>query len=174
VKRRAAIAALFVAAGTLVSCGYHVGGRADLVPKSIQTIAVPPFTTLSTRYRIVDELPQDVAREFRARTRFHIVDNPAEADAVLHGNVLSTLVVPQIFDPASGKATSVQLIVNLTVSLVDQRSGKTLYSRVNWSARQNYEIAVDPHQFFDESSPALDRLSRDVARDLVSSVVENF
>ena len=34
---------VFAAAGgmlALVSCGYHVGGKADLVPKGIETIAI--------------------------------------------------------------------------------------------------------------------------------------
>ena len=28
----------------LNGCGYHVAGQADLVPKSVQTVAIPPFT----------------------------------------------------------------------------------------------------------------------------------
>jgi hypothetical protein len=40
--------------------------------------------------------------------------------------------------------------------------------------RQRYEIAVDQTAYFEESDVALDRLSRDVARALVSSVLEAF
>jgi hypothetical protein len=65
-------------------------------------------------------------------------------------------------------------VVNLTVNLIDQRTGKVLYNRANWAVREDYELAVDAHQFFNESGPALVRLSGDVARDLVSGVVENF
>jgi hypothetical protein len=40
---------------------------------------------------------------------------------------------------------------------------------------QRYEISVtSPQAYFEESDAALDRLSRDVARDLVSSILENF
>ncbi len=156
------------------SCGYHVGASADLVPKSVRTIAVPAFTTFTARYTLVDELPRQIAREFRERTRFVVVDSPTQADAVLSGRILAASVIPTIYDPGSGKATSVAVYLNLTVNLVEQRTGKVIYSRVNWGLRENYELAVDPHQFFNESGPALDRLSRDVARDLVSSVVENF
>jgi hypothetical protein len=40
---------------------------------------------------------------------------------------------------------------------------------------QRYEISVTfPKAYFEESDAALDRLSRDVARDLVSSILENF
>jgi len=160
--------------GTLVSCGYHVGGHADLVPKSIQTIAIPAFQTRSTRYRMIDILPEQIAREFKARTRFRIVDNPNEADAVLNGRLNTAQVFPVVFDPTSGKATTISVTVSLTISLIERSTGRVLFSRANLGFRQNYEAAVDPHQYFDESGPALDRLSRDVARDIVSAVVENF
>ena len=62
----------------------------------------------------------------------------------------------------------------VVITATDQKSGKLLYSRGNWQVREDYELAVDPHQFFDESGPALDRLCGDVARDLVSAVLENF
>lgn len=163
-----------MAAVGIVSCGYHVGGKADLVPKSIQTIAIPAFSTMTTRYQLVDILPQQIGREFIARTRFRIVNNPNEADAVLNGTINTVNAYPNVFDPASGKATSIQIAVVLTVNLIQRSTGRVIYSRPNMTFRQNYDVAVDPHQYFDESGPALDRLSRDVARDVVSAIVENF
>jgi Lipopolysaccharide-assembly len=166
-------AAMLGAMGAL-SCGYHVGGKADLMPKSIHTIAIPAFTTFTVRYKLVDILPQQIAREFTARTRFRIVDNPSEADAVLSGSINAAQIYPQIFDPTSGKATTIQAVVFITVTLREQATGRTLYSRANYGFRQNYDVAVDPHQFFDESGPAFDRMSRDIAHDVVSAIVENF
>jgi hypothetical protein len=40
--------------------------------------------------------------------------------------------------------------------------------------RERYEISVNPQQYFDESQAALQRLSRDVARTVVSAILENF
>ncbi len=162
------------AAAPLTSCGYHTGGKADLMPTSMHTIAIPAFSTLSTRYKLTDELPQAIAREFNTRTRFRAVTSPADADAVLNGRINTVQVFPSVFDPTSGKATSVQLVVTLTVNLVQQKTGKVLFSKANWVMRQNYEISVYPQQYFDESGPAEDRLSRDVAHDLVSAIVEDF
>ncbi len=172
ITRRAFVAAL--AAGPLASCGYHVGGKADLMPKSVQTIAIPAFSSYSTRYKLVDILPQEIGREFTQRTRFRVVADPRVADAVLNGSLNTVQIAPNIFDPTSGKASIVQAIVVLTVNLVERSTGRVLYSRPNWTVRESYQVAVDPHQFFDESGPAFDRLSRDVARDVVSSIVENF
>lgn len=162
------------AVAAVSSCGYHVGGKADLVPKSIQTVAIPAFASTSLRYRLVDALPQQIGREFIARTRFHVLNNPGEADAVLNGSINTAQVIPTIYDPTSGKATSVQVVVVVTINFLERATGKVLYSRSGMVFRQNYSIAIDPHQFFDESGPAFDRVSRDLARDIVSAIVENF
>ncbi len=151
-----------------------MGGKADLMPASVRTIAIPPFSNVSARYTLVDQLPQAIGREFSSRSRFVIVPKVQEADAVLQGAVNSASSLPTIYDPTSGKATSVAVFVTITVTLTDQKTGKILYSRPNWQIREDYQLAVDPHQFFDESGPALDRLCEDVARDVVSAVLENF
>jgi hypothetical protein len=174
---RQALAVAFAAASlvaSLVSCGYHVGGKADLMPKSIQTIAIPAFSSLSMRYKLVDVLPQQIGREFTERTRFRIVADPSMADAVLNGTINSVQVGPSIYDPTSGKASVIQATVVLTVNLVERSTGRVLYSRPSFVVRESYQVAIDPHQFFDESDPAFDRISRDVARDVVSAIVENF
>ncbi len=170
---RGALLIMAAVAGSL-SCGYHVGGKADLVPKSIQTIAIPSFSTLTTQYRLIDRLPQQIGREFIARSRFRIVNDPSEADAVLNGSINTATVYPVLFDPASGKATSVGVTVIVTITLVERSTGRVLFSRPNLAFQQNYDEAVDPHQFFDESGPALDRLGRDLAHDVVSAILENF
>lgn len=163
-----------VATVSLLSCGYHVGGKADLVPKTVQTIAIPAFGTLSTRYMLVDILPREIGREFTARTRFRIVYDPNTADAVLNGSITGVGVYPTVSDPTTNKSTSVRISVSLAATLLERTTGRVLYSRSNWSIHEDYATAVDPHQFFDESGPALDRLSHDIARDIVSAVVENF
>ena len=68
------------------ACGYHVSGRADLIPKNIRTIAVPAFGNITTRYQLARLLPEDITREFISRTRYRVVADPAQADAVLTGS----------------------------------------------------------------------------------------
>ena len=169
---RLAMVSLLLA--TLTACGYHVGGKADLIPKNVQTIAVPPFQNLTTRYTLTDRIPQAITREFIARTRFQVVSDPNDADAILNGAVTNVVTSPSVFDPVTGKATSVQVNVFLQIYLRERTSGKLLYSRQNFEARNAYEISVDPTKYLDESDAAVDRLSRDVARAVVSGVMDNF
>jgi hypothetical protein len=156
------------------SCGYHVAGHADLLPKSIKTIAVPAFGNATARYRLADRLAADVAREFLERTRYRVVADPNQADAVLSGALANFFSGVTTLDPATSRSTGVQVIVNLQLSLTDRRTGKVLFNRPGVEIRERYEISVNELTYFDESGPALDRLARDIARSVVSAVLENF
>jgi hypothetical protein len=164
-------AALLLLAG---SCGYHTAGHADLIPKTIHTIAIPAFTNATTRYKLTDQLPEAIAREFISRTRYRIVPDPLMADAVLEGTVLGYTSFPTVFDPVTSRASAVELHVTMRLNLKERATGKSLYSRPNYEVRERYQISVDPTAFFEESDSALARASQQTSRQVVSSILENF
>src|SRR5262245_51752658 len=92
---------------TLASCGYHVAGRPALMPKTVKTIAIPAFANGTTRQRLPVLLSADIAREFISRTKYNIVADPGQADAVLYGALINFVNYPIIFDPNSTRATGV-------------------------------------------------------------------
>ena len=158
----------------LVSCGYHVAGTTSVLPKNVKTIAVPAFRNNTTRYKIAELVTSAVAREFISRTHYRIVAEPDNADAVLSGSVVNFFAYPTTFDPQTGRAAGVQVIVYMALSLRDRSTNAVLFDRPHMEFRQTYEISVDPDKYFDESDVAIERLSRDVARTVVSAVLENF
>jgi len=164
----------FLSAMGLTGCGYHVGGKADLLPKTVKTIAIPTFGNLTTRYKISDRLGNAVSREFLTRTRYQIVADPNGADAVLSGVVLNYVAFPTVVDQVTSRAAGVQIQVILQLTLTDKASGKVLFTRPNMEVRERYEISIDQSQYFEESESALERLSRDVARSVVSAVLSGF
>lgn len=166
-------AALCLLAVALTGCGYHVAGHADLLPKNIKTIAVPAFGNVTIRYKLADRLATQVTREFIERTHYAVVADPSQADATLTGAVVNFVSYPTTFDPVTSRASGVQAIVYLQLLLMD-KTGKVLFNRPGMEIRERYEISVDPATYFDESGPAMDRLARDVARSVVSAVLENF
>jgi len=167
-------AALLLFAALSAGCGYHVAGKADLLPKSIHTIAIPAFTNATTRYRLTERLPAAIANEFISRTRYRIVADPNAADAILQGNVNQYSSVPNVFDPATGRASTVQLSLFVDVTLNERATGTVLFSRKRMEFRERYEISVDQRSYFDESDAALDRVTLDVARTMVSAILEKF
>ena len=165
---------LYFSSIILSGCGYHVTGRTNLLPKNIQTIAIPAFANITTRYKVSELLAGALTREFISRTRYRIVTDPNQADAVLTGAVVNFFAYPILLDPRTARASSVQAIVMMQVYLRDQATGAVLFSRPNMEFRQSYELSVDPRAYFDESDVAMDRLSRDVARSVVSAILANF
>jgi hypothetical protein len=152
-----------------------VAGQADLVPKTVHTIAVPAFANATIRYKLSDLLPQAISRELIARTRYQVVNDPTQADAVLRGTVNNYLAFPTLIDQATGRTSGLQVIVRLDMSLVERSTGKVLFSRPNFEAHERYELSVsNDAQYFDESGASLERLSKDVSRDVVTSILEAF
>jgi curli biogenesis system outer membrane secretion channel CsgG len=155
------------------ACGYGISGRASTLPANVKTIAIPAFANATTRSRLAERLPADITREFISRTRYRVVADPAAADAVLTGAVSKVISYTTTLDPTTSRASSAQVTVNLSVTLTDRATGKVIYSR-NFDARERYEVSANKQAYFDESDAALDRLSRGVARTVVSGILENF
>lgn len=172
IRWRLALAAAALSAA--LGCGYHVSGRADLLPKNIRTIAVPAFGNATTRYRLADHLSGAVTREFLTRTRYRIVADPNEADAILQGSLVNYSSYPAVFDPATGRASGVLMAATLQIVLRDRATGAVIFARPSMEIRERYEIAIDPRAYFEESDTAVERMSRDVARSIVSAVLEKF
>ncbi len=171
---RIALLSALLAALALVACGYHVAGHAVRLSPGVRTIAVPGFTNATQTYHVEQSFTASVVREFLNRTNYRIVNEAGEsADAVLHGTVTSTQIAPVTYDSTTGRASSALVTVTAKVQLVD-RKGKVLFAQPNYTFREQYQVSRELSSFFEEESPALDRLSRDFARTLVSNILEAF
>jgi hypothetical protein len=160
-----------------MSCGYHVATdstAANAIPKNIKTIAIPAFNNLTIRYKLTAYLPAAITREFISRTRYQVVNDPKEADAILTGAVISYNSFVQTFDPITGRASTIQIIVAMQFTLRDRATNAVLFDRPRFEFRQVYELSVNPTGYIDESTVGLERLSREVARSMVSAILENF
>jgi outer membrane lipopolysaccharide assembly protein LptE/RlpB len=165
---------MLVAVLSGVSCGYRVAGRSSNLPSEWRTIAVPAFKNDTTRYRIEQRFTESVIKQFLQRTKYKIVQNAEEADAVLHGEVISIETNPMIFNATTGQVTMMLVTVHTKVLLVDNKTLKVVYKNDDMVFRDEYQISTDAREFFEEQDPALERMARDFAAQLVSNVVETF
>lgn len=169
---RACAAALVIA---LVSgCGYHTAGHTNRLPENVRVLAVPTFVNQTLTYGVEQILTRDVVREFIDRTHYRVLNSPGDsADATLKGFVVSAQTAPLTYDPQTGRISSSLVTVTMKVSLVD-RSGHVLFDNPNYTFREQYQISANVTSFFSEETPALQRMSRDFARTLVSDILEGF
>ena len=157
-----------------VACGYQVAGTASRLPPDIKTIAIPAFTNKSTQFRIEQKVAAAVTREFIERTSFRVTPNPADADAELKGTITSVRSGVLTFDPNTGRATTFQIQVDASVELVDLHTKKVLFTNPKYVFREEYQVSQSTSALYEESEPALNRLSRDFARTLVTDIIENY
>ncbi|MBS1853628.1 MAG: LptE family protein [Acidobacteria bacterium] len=157
-----------------VGCGYHTAGHAVTLPTNIHTLAIPSFTNQTQTFKIEQMLTAAVVREMVTRTHYQVLhEADANADATLRGTVLSTYTAPLTYDSQTGRASTVLVTVSMKVSLTDKQ-GKVLYQNPSYLFREQYQVSQEPSSFFEEDSPALERLSREFARTLVSNILEGF
>jgi outer membrane lipopolysaccharide assembly protein LptE/RlpB len=165
---------LMTIALTLVGCGYHTAGHATRLPASVRTIAVPVFINQTQTYRIEQLLTRDVVRELIARSKYRVANETGEsADATLKGTVISAQASPLTYDAQTGRISSAIVTVSMKVSLTD-RDGHTLFENQNYTFRQQYQVSREVTSFFEEETPALQRMSQDFARTLISDITEAF
>jgi outer membrane lipopolysaccharide assembly protein LptE/RlpB len=162
------------ALAALSSCGYHAAGKGELLPPTLKTISIPAFGNITTRYKLTDRLPEAISREFLTRTHYRIVSREEAADAVLRGNVINYAAYTAILDPDTSRAAAVELRVMLQLTLVERATGKALFSRPAFEVRERYQISTTAERYYDESEDALIRVSRQVAQQVVTAILENF
>jgi outer membrane lipopolysaccharide assembly protein LptE/RlpB len=167
----AVIITIFLA---LCGCGYHTAGSSNRLPQNVHVLAVPMFVNQTQTYGVEQLLTRDVVREFIDRTHYRVLAASGDAaDATLKGTVTSAQTAPLTYDPQTGRISSSLVTVTMKVSLVD-RSGRVLFDNPNYTFREQYQVSANATSFFSEETPALQRMSRDFARTLVSDVLEGF
>jgi outer membrane lipopolysaccharide assembly protein LptE/RlpB len=142
----------------LTGCGYHTAGSATHIPANVRTIAVPVFATHTQAFRT---------------NRRVLTENSTDADAVLHGTVLTQTAIPLTYDSTSGETSSYLLTITIKVVLT-ARDGHILYQNDALSYREQYQSTQDLTGFLQEDPAAVARLSRDFAKTVVSDMLESF
>ncbi len=166
--------AVFLSLVVFASCGYHTAGHTTAIPENVKTLAIPSFVNETQTYKIEQRLTAAVVREMVTRTHYHVVNGASDdADATLRGTVLATYTTPLTYDSQTGRAASVLVVVNIKIQMTD-RAGKVLYENPSYLFREQYQVSSELNSFFQEDSPAFDRLSRDFAQTLVSNILEGF
>ncbi len=165
--------AVWIALG-LSGCGYHTLGDSAHLPPGIKTLAVPVFATRTDASGTEQAMTEAVIREFAARTRFRVTPGSGEdADAVLHGTILKQTTAPLTYNSATQQSSSFIITVVASVTLT-AHDGKILYENKNYVFREQYQSTTNLPTFIQEDPAAIQRLSREFARQLVADVLEGF
>jgi hypothetical protein len=162
----------------LGACGYSLAGRGSFLPDYMQVIGVPMFGNRTPYSPLEQPFTEKVRVEFQNR-RYQVLPNEAGVDAVVRGDITNVGAAPVGFN-ASQQASRYRFTVSVSVSLTDVRNQKTLWENPALTFSDEYELAdgsslgLGAAAFIDQERAAVDRLSSDFARSVVSAILEAF
>jgi outer membrane lipopolysaccharide assembly protein LptE/RlpB len=140
------------------------------LPSRIKTVAVPAFQNNALRYKIESRFTEAVVNELIHRGRGLRVQGEREgADAVIEGVIKSFSYAGVLLDD-KGRARIFEVTIEAAVTVRDQTENRVLYDNQNFVFRGEYEFANDPRNFFNEEDPAVQRMARNFAESIVSTL----
>lgn len=175
---RRSIGLLIALAVMTASCGYSLAGRGSFLPAYIRVVGVPTFVNSTPYFDLERHMTEKVRSEFIGRGRYQVVPQDAGADAVLRGSILTVTIVPANFN-AQQQATRYTITVTMKIEFEDLKNPRMLWENPAMVFREEYDLptdfqAADPQAFFGQGTNALDRLTTECARTVVSAILEAF
>jgi hypothetical protein len=173
------ICVLGICGALTAGCGYSLAGRGSFLPASIKTIGIPMFANRTTVFNLETTLTQRVRSEFIGRGKFEIVPEATGVDALLTGEITSVTIAPASFGNTNQLASRYAITMIAKVELRNVRDNVVLWDNPSLVFRQEYDAttgqnAADPAAFFGQDTNALERMSAEFARNIVSAILEAF
>jgi Lipopolysaccharide-assembly len=178
-RGRAFLCALCVLSGFFCSaCGYSLAGRGSFLPVYIKTIGIPAFANRTVVFNLETMVTQKVRSEFIGRGKYQILPEAAGVDALLTGEVTAVNIQPASFTP-NQLASRYAITMVAKIELRNLRDNTVLWENPSLMFRQEYEASgnravVDPAAFFQQDTNALERITTEFARTIVSAILEAF
>jgi hypothetical protein len=163
---------LFLVCFLAFHCGYHLSGTGSSLPEHIQSVRVPMFKNMTTRYELDVKLTQRVIDELVARGKVEITQDDDSADALLLGEIRSFRAIPVAFSGESA-ADRYNIIIVTKIVLRDNVSKRVIYSNPNLIYQYEYGVP-EGTDFESVESLAIDVVAERFARSLVSTILEGF
>jgi hypothetical protein len=174
-------AALTVLVFSSSGCGYALAGRGSFLPTDIRVVGIPPLVNHTTFFDVEQIITEKVRNEFIGRGKYRVVPETAGADAVLNAEIMSISLAPVAFT-ANQLASRYAFILVMKVDFVDARTGLSLWANPALTFREEYDLSaqtagtgqIEGSTFVDQQRSSFDRIATDVARTVVTAIVEAF
>ena len=114
-------------AAVAAGCGYHFAAEGSGLPPAAKSIYVAKFANRSRYTGINDEFMRYLDDEIADRKRLALVDNAADADLVLTGEIVFADQVPAAFNSAS-EPTIFSQSISADATLIDTHTHKVIWS----------------------------------------------
>ena len=151
-------------------CRVLQAGTKNQLPSRIRTVAVPAFQNNALRYKIESRFTEAVVNELIHRGRgLARSRQPRRCRCRIEGVIKSFSYGGVLLDDR-GRARIFEVTIEAAITVRDQTENRVLYDNQNFVFRGEYEFANDPRNFFNEEDPAVERMARNFAESIVSTL----
>jgi len=177
--QRLAFAVALVLTFISTGCGYALAGRGSFLPAYIRVVGIPQLQNNSTFFQVEQILTEKIRTEFIGRGKYNVVPDAGGADAVVSGAVTSITVTPVGFTQQQ-LASRYLFTLTMRVEFTDTMTGMVLWSNQSLTFREEYDLttrsntALEGASFLSQERSSFDRIANDVARSVVTSILEAF
>ena len=158
-------------------CGYALAGRGSFLPADIRTVGIPKLENKSTMFQVEDVITEKIRAEFIGRGKYAVTPDALGADAVLTGEITNVSVQPVGFTELQ-LASRYLFTLSMRVQFADARTNEVLWSNDALIFREEYELVtrggVEVASFLDQEKSSVDRIAGDLARSVVTAILEAF
>jgi hypothetical protein len=160
-------------------CGYALAGRGSFLPPDIRVVGIPPLVNRTTFFDVEQILTEKIRNEFIGRGKYRVVPEVAGADAILNAEITSITLAPSGFTTGQ-LASRYTFVLTMKVDFTDARANKSLWANDALTFREEYELnataagTIEGATFVDQQRSSFDRIATDVARTVVTAIVEAF
>ncbi len=154
----------------LISCGYALVGTGKSLPKNIKTVAVPIFQNNTQRFEIEKIVTSAITQEL-IRRGAKVVEREESADAILKGEINFFNTYPTTVS-SDARATKYGMTVVVRVELLSSK-GEEIYPKSELRFTDEYDLR-EGADFFSVETERLRKLSEQIAKSIVSLILEGF
>jgi len=160
-------------------CGYALAGRGSFLPTTIHIVGIPKLENRSTFFQVEDILTDKIRAEFIGRGKYTVTPEATGADALLTGEVLGISVAP-VGITENQFASRYLFTVALKMTFTDTHTQDVIWENDSLVFRGEYElatrsnVAIQGETFLDQERNSMDRIGTDVARTVVTAILEAF
>lgn len=169
---------LVLLATASAGCGYALAGRGSFLPDYIRVVGIPPVEN-RTSVPVEQMLTDKIRTEFIGRGAYSVRPDTTGVDAILTSQVTSVSVQPVGFNEQQ-LGSRYLITLTMRVQFTETRTNDVLWSNDALTFREEYDLSarasgqVEAATFFDQERSSLDRISTDIARTVVTAILEAF
>ncbi len=162
---------MVVACALAAGCGYTLSG--STLPAHIKRVAVPVFANRTQEPGVENFITRAVVDAFAATSNLEVVD-PADADAILEGEVVGYSLQPLAYDQAAN-VRQYRLVVTLNLRFKDvTAAGGLLLDEKGIQEKSDFQSASEVSGSIAREETALRRAATDIGRAIVSRAITRF